>query len=142
MLRGLDPLLTPDLLHAVAGMGQGDTITAVDANCPAAATARRLVLLPGTGAPAILNTILTFPPIDDFETNPITLMQIVGEPDAAPGPVRDFIPELSRHAAPPPVATERHAFHRAAAAAFAAVHTGKRRFYGNILPRKGVIPPP
>ena len=26
MLRGLDPLLTPDLLHALASMGHGDTI--------------------------------------------------------------------------------------------------------------------
>ena len=32
MLRGLDPLLTPDLLHALASMGHGDTIAVVDAN--------------------------------------------------------------------------------------------------------------
>ena len=51
MLRGLDPLLTPDLLHALASMGHGDTIAVVDTNFPAAATARRLILLPGTDAP-------------------------------------------------------------------------------------------
>jgi L-fucose mutarotase len=142
MLRGLDPLLTPDLLHALASMGHGDTIAVVDANFPAAATARRLIPLPGTGAPAVLNAILTLLPIDDFEVDPITVMQVVGEPDATPDPVHDFIAVLSRHAAPPPVAIERHAFYRAAAAAFAVVHTGERRFYGNILLRKGVIPPP
>jgi L-fucose mutarotase len=142
MLRGLDPLLTPDLLHVLASMGHGDTIAVVDANFPAAATARRLILLPGTGAPAVLNAILTLLPVDDFESEPVTVMQVVGEPDATPDPVRDFVTVLSRHAAPPPVAVERHAFYRAAAAAFAVVHTGEPRFYGNILLRKGVIPPP
>ena len=141
MLRGLDPLLTTDLLHALASMGHGDTIAVVDANFPAAATARRLIPLPGTDAPAVLNAILTLLPIDDFEIDPITVMQVVGEPDATPDPVRDFIAVLSRHAAPPPIAIERHTFYRAAAAAFAVVHTGERRFYGNIVLRKGVIPP-
>jgi L-fucose mutarotase len=142
MLRGLDPLLTPDLLHALASMGHGDTIALVDANFPAAATASRLILLPGIDAPAVLDAILTLLPIDDFEPDPITVMQVVGDPAATPDPVRDFMTVLSRHAAPPPVAIERHAFYRAAAAAFAIVQTGERRFYGNILLRKGVIPPP
>ncbi len=141
-LRWLDPLLTPDLLHALASMGHGDTIVVVDANFPAAATARRLISLPGTGEPAVLNAILTLLPIDDFEIDPITVMQVVGEPDATPDPVRDFLGVRARHAAPPPVAIERHAFYRAAADAFAIVQTGERRFYGNILLRKGVIPPP
>jgi len=142
MLRGLDPLLTPDLLHALASMGHGDTIAVVDANFPAAATASRLILLRGIDAPAVLDAILTVLPIDDFEPDPITVMQVVGDPAATPDPVRDFMTVLARNAAPPPVAIERHAFYRAAAAAFAIVQTGERRFYGNILLRKGVIPPP
>jgi L-fucose mutarotase len=142
MLLGLDPLLTPDLLHALASMGHGDTIAVVDANFPAAAVARRLILLPAVEAPAALEAILTLLPIDDFEPDPIAVMQVVGDEDATPGPVRDFVTVLSRHAAPSPTAIERHAFYRAAAAAFAIVQTGERRFYGNILLRKGVIPPP
>jgi L-fucose mutarotase len=142
MLRGLDPLLTPDLLHALASMGHGDTIALVDANFPAAATARRLILLPGADAPAVLGAILTLLPIDDFESDPIMVMQMVGDPDAIADPVNDFIAILSRLAMPPPTAIERHAFYRAAATCFAIVQTGERRFYGNILLRKGVIPPP
>jgi L-fucose mutarotase len=142
MLRGIDPLLTPELLHALASMGHGDTIALVDANFPAAATARRLIVLPGIDAPTVLGAILTLLPIDDFEPDPITVMQVVGNPAATPAPVGEFITVLIRHAAPPPVAIERHAFYRAAAAAFAIVQTGERRFYGNILLRKGVIPPP
>jgi L-fucose mutarotase len=142
MLRGLDPLLTPDLLHALASMGHGDTIAVVDANFPAAATARRLIPLAGANAQAVLNAILTLLPIDEFEPDPITVMQVVGDGDATPPPVQDFATVLARHAAVPPVAIARHAFYRAAAACFAIVQTGERRFYGNILLRKGVIPPP
>jgi len=36
---------------------------------------------------------------------------------------------------------ERHAFYAAASDAFAIVRSGERRFYGNILLTKGVIPP-
>jgi L-fucose mutarotase len=141
MLRGLDPLLTPDLLHALASMGHGDTIAVVDANFPAAASARRLIFLPGADAPAALGAILSLLPIDDFEPDPITVMQVVGDPDATPAPLHDFSVVLLQHTAPSPVAIERHAFYRAAAACFAIVQTGERRFYGNILLRKGVIPP-
>jgi L-fucose mutarotase len=142
MLRGLDPLLTPDLLHALASMGHGDTVAVVDANFPATATARRLILLPGTNAPAGLAAILSLLPIDDFEPDPIMVMQVVGDAAATPPPLHDFIAVLSRHSLPAPVAMERHAFYRAAAACFAVIQTGERRFYGNIILRKGVIAPP
>ena len=50
MLIGLNPLLSPDLLHALAAMGHGDEIVVVDANFPAASCARRLIALDGIGA--------------------------------------------------------------------------------------------
>ena len=102
MLRGLDPLLTPDLLHALASMGHGDTIAVVDANFPAAATGRRLIPLPGIDAPAVLDAILSLLPIDTFEPDPVMVMQVVGDADATPPPVHDFATVLARHAAVPP----------------------------------------
>jgi L-fucose mutarotase len=35
MLVGLDPVLSPDLLHALAAMGHGDHVVLVDAHYPA-----------------------------------------------------------------------------------------------------------
>jgi L-fucose mutarotase len=142
MLRGLNPLLSPDLLHALASMGHGDRIGIVDANFPAAATARRLIQLAGIPASAALEAILSVLPIDDFEPGPAVAMQVVGDPATIPEPERDFIAILARHQLAPPVRLERHAFYRAAAACFAIVQTGERRFYGNILLTKGVVPPP
>ena len=45
MLKGIDPLLGPDLLRVLAAMGHGDELVIVDANFPAEANARRLVRL-------------------------------------------------------------------------------------------------
>ena len=47
MLTGIDPLLTPDLLRALAAMGHGDELAIVDANYPAAASGRDVIALPG-----------------------------------------------------------------------------------------------
>ena len=142
MLKGIDPLLTPELLHAMASAGHGDRIAIVDANFPAARVASRLVRLPGVSARRALQAVLSLLPVDDFEPDPVAVMQVVGDPGAVPEPVREFAAELARHDAPPPVALERHSFYAAASGAFVVIQTGERRFYGNVLLTKGVIPPP
>jgi L-fucose mutarotase len=53
MLKGIHPLLTPDLLHTLAGMGHGDEIVLCDANFPATRLGRRVIALPGVTAPAV-----------------------------------------------------------------------------------------
>jgi len=63
MLKGLDPLLGPDLLHALAAMGHGDELVVADANFPAASVARRLIRLPGIDAPRALRAILSVLPL-------------------------------------------------------------------------------
>lgn len=141
MLKGIDPLLTPDLLHALASMGHGDRIAIVDANFPAASHASRLVTLPAATAPAVLEAVLSLLPIDDFEPDPVAVMQVVNDPAAVPDVVGDFARVLRRFGLAQPTALERNAFYAASAAAFALVQTGERRFYGNILLTKGVVPP-
>ena len=39
MLKGISPLLSPELLHILASMGHGDEIVLADANFPAAMAA-------------------------------------------------------------------------------------------------------
>ena len=34
MLKGIDPLISPDLLLSLAEMGHGDELVIVDPNCP------------------------------------------------------------------------------------------------------------
>ena len=61
MLVGVHPLLTPDLLHALASMGHGDEIVIADANFPSASIARRIVAMPGADAPRVLEAIVRLP---------------------------------------------------------------------------------
>src|SRR5262245_60017962 len=143
MLKGLDPLLSPDLLHALAAMGHGDELVVADANFPAASVARRLVRLPGIDAPRALRAILSVLPLDTFAQTPAAVMAVVGNPETVPPPVREF-QDVVDFAAGRPVrieSIERFAFYERAKAAFAVVATGEHRFYGNIIVVKGVIPP-
>jgi len=141
MLKGLDPVLSPELLHALAAMGHGDEIAVVDANFPAASVARRLIRLDGVAAPRALQAILSLLPLDTFTETPAAVMAVVGDPAAVPPPVRDFQPLVEAAAGRPVrlVALERFAFYERARAAFAIVATGEPRGYGNILLTKGVI---
>jgi L-fucose mutarotase len=141
MLRGIHPLLSPDLLHALASMGHGDRIAVVDANFPASSHAKRLIALPGTTAPAALEAILSVLPVDDFEPDPVAVMQVVGDAAMVPETVREFAAILARQGLALPTNLERHEFYQAATGAFVVVQTGERRLYGNILVTKGIVPP-
>jgi L-fucose mutarotase len=141
MLRGIHPLLSPDLLHALAAMGHGDRIAVVDANFPALSHARRLIPMPGLTSSAVLQAILSVLPIDDFEPHPVSVMQVVGDAEMIPETVREFLDILAHNNLTPPARLDRHAFYRAAVEAFAVVQTGERRFYGNIILTKGAVPP-
>jgi L-fucose mutarotase len=82
MLKGIDPLLTPELLAALASMGHGDELALVDLNYPAASTAQRLVRLSGAGMIDMLSAVLGVFPLDGFVTEPVLRMEVEGEPEA------------------------------------------------------------
>ena len=143
MLKNLPLLLTPDALHALASMGHGDDLAIVDANFPSASLARqggaRLVELPGTDAPALLQAVLQLLPLDTFTADPARTMAVVGDAAAVPPPVAAFQAALAAAGEAPAMAVERHAFYAQAGAAFAIFRTGEMRKYGNILLRTGVV---
>ena len=140
MLIGLNPLLGAELLHALAAMGHGDTIVLVDANYPAT-RGRRLIDLAGADIVQGLRAVLSVLPLDSFVPDPASVMQVVGDPQALPPVCADMNRALADHGHKPAATLERHAFYAAAERAYAIVRTGERRFYGNILLTKGVIPP-
>ncbi len=140
MLIGLDPLLSADLLHALAAMGHGDRIVLVDANYPAT-RGRRLISLPGVDVVRTLKAVLSLLPCDTFVPDPAAIMQVVGDAAAVPPVVGEMNAVLAAHGWPAAVGIERHDFYAAAETAYAIVQTGERRFYGNVLLTKGVIPP-
>ena len=143
MLKGLDPLLSPDLLKTLRAMGHGDEIALVDANFPASSLGPPTLRLDGVSATAALDAILSVMPLDDFVAPACWRMEVVGAPEAEQPIFAEFraIVAAREGAGFALGALERHAFYARAAMAFAIVATGETRLYGNILLKKGVVRP-
>ena len=141
MLKGIDPLLTPDLLSTLRAMGHGDEIAIVDANFPAASAGPPVIRLGGVPADAVANAVLSVMPLDDFVPEAAWCMAVVGDPDANPPIFDAFRDALGRHESGEFVLhkLERFAFYARASACFAIVSTGERRLYGNVILKKGVV---
>ena len=142
MLKGVDPLLGPELLAILRAMGHGDEIVVADANFPSAALAQRLVRADGIDALRMLQAILSVMPLDDFAPAAFR-MTVVGKPKEVPPIAHEFQKLLRKVGEKRPVeALERNAFYERARGAFAVVATGETRLYGNLILKKGVIRPP
>ena len=75
MLKGISPILTPDLLKVLAEMGHGDELVIGDCNFPAASMGQRCVRQDGQNADELLNAILDLFPLDTYVEAPVTLMR-------------------------------------------------------------------
>lgn len=144
MLRHIDPLIHPDLLHVLARMGHGDEIVITDANFPSAAMATHSALGRelhiSCDVVRALGAILSLFPLDEHQPDPVMTMQVVGSPEDIPETVAEALPLLVAAGASPK-AIERFAFYDRAKTAFAILRTADARPYGNFILRKGVINP-
>jgi L-fucose mutarotase len=143
MLKGIPPILSPDLLHALRAMGHGDTISIVDGNYPADNAGRRVVRADAAGSVDILDAILAVMPLDDFVPVNAMIPEVKGDPAHDEPIFHEFRAVLARREGArvrlvklPPAE-----FYPAANAAYVMVATGERRLYGNIILKKGVIRP-
>lgn len=142
MLKGIDPLLGPELLAILRAMGHGDEIVVADGNFPAAQLARRLVRADGIDAPRMLQAILSVMPLDDFSAAAFR-MAVVGKAKKVPPIAHEFQKALRKAGERRGIETlQRTAFYERARDAFAVVATGETRLYGNLILKKGVIRPP
>ena len=66
MLINIDPILSPELLHALRSMGHGDKLVLADANFPSASLAKKLIRLDGANIPNAAKAILSVLPLDSF----------------------------------------------------------------------------
>ena len=142
MLKGIDPLLGPELLAILRAMGHGDEIVIADANFPAEANAQRLVRLDGVAGPRAVHAVVSVLPLDDFVPEAAFRMEDSSAPDVIPPVCREYAEVLADAGYDRAIAPiERHAFYARAQEAYAIVATGEPRFWGNLILKKGVIPP-
>jgi L-fucose mutarotase len=148
MLKNIDPLLSPELLFVLAAMGHGDEIAVVDANFPADSVAHgtchgQVVSLAGASMPEAVVAILSVLPLDEFVDAPVRRMAVGDATDELAEVQREVQAVIDREAGRhwPMGVLERFAFYEAARGSYAVVLTGERRYFGNVLIKKGALPP-
>ena len=147
MLKHLDPLLNADVLHALRAMGHGDSLLLCDTNFPADAVARQTVvgrpLRIDVDVPTAVRAVLSVFPLDSFVEHPALRMEVVDRPDEIPEVQAEIQREIDRAEGRhlPMGSIERFAFYERARQCYGVIATNERRFYGNVILQKGVIPP-
>ena len=140
MLKGVPPLLTPELLHTVAEMGHGDRLAIVDRNYPSHSSAPRVHHLAGADTAAAARAILAVFPVDDFDTPAAFRITPVGDASVRESHA-EFAAELAaaedREIEVAPM--ERHDFYALARQCYAIVQTGESRGYSCFVLVKGVL---
>jgi L-fucose mutarotase len=141
MLKGVHPLIGPQLLATLARMGHGDLLLVVDRNYPAYAAAVPVHRIDGVGAVAAIEAILTLLPIDDFIDAPMLRMGPVDNP-AEITPIQDAVRALVERVEGRSIEIEmleRGAYYQRARQAAAIVATGERQPYGCFGFVKGIV---
>lgn len=141
MLKGISPILPPELLKVLAEMGHGDELVIGDCNFPAASMGKRCVRADGHRGTELLDAILQLFPLDTFVDAPVTLMQPApGFMEGDPPIWQEFSRIIERHQ--PGTKTEqieRFAFYERAKAAYATLATGEKAFYACVIIKKGCL---
>ncbi len=144
MLKGISPLLSPELLKALDEMGHGDTLVIADGNFPAESVGKnaKVIRADGHGVPELLDAVLSLLPLDAYVDAPVSLMEVV--------PWRHLrhtqdLGQIQRHSSPARAGTQRYsnlakrfAFYEEKDADLI-IATGETAIYANILLQKGVV---
>ena len=144
MLKGIHPLLTPELLKIMMEMGHDDALVLCDANFTAQSIAagKPVIRLPGVSMLQAVQAVTSLFPLAADVSHPVAFMAVSGESDTYRSALQRevttfFTPELLPSQSVEPV--ERYAFYDRARGAYAYVLTGEKQPFGNFILRKGVI---
>ena len=142
MLKGINKIITPDLLYVLAKMGHGDEIVISDGNFPGESIGRQTLRADGSDVPELLSAILELFPLDTYVEKPVNLMEVMPG-DNVETPIWDeytciVAAEDSRGGAAIGH-IERFAFYEEAKKAYAIIATGEGALYANVMLQKGVV---
>ena len=142
MLKGISPIISPDLLSVLARMGHGDEIIFADAHFPGETFNSNVLRADGIKIPELLEAVLPLFELDSYVDAPLIMMAAV-EGDTLDSSVESSYLKKVKLTNPQISATERidrFAFYERAKNTFAVVMTGETAKYGNIILKKGVTP--
>ena len=137
MLKGISPVISPDLLKTLAEMGHGDEIVIADAYFPGHSLHSRVLRADGVPADLLLAGIAPLFELDSY-ASPVIMMAPV--PGDSLDPAVEARYRAALHFDDPIECIERFAFYQRARSAFAILISGETSQYGNIILKKGVTP--
>ena len=142
MLKGISPLLSPELLATLSAMGHGDEIILADAHFPGDTFNANVIRADGLLVPDLLDAILPLFELDSYVEAPLVMMAAVEGDTLNPAVEKAYRAPVDKHApnTPPIARIGRFEFYDRAKEAFAVVMSGDTAKYGNILLKKGVTP--
>ena len=140
MLKGISPLLSPELLATLYRMGHGDEIVFGDAHFPGHTFNERVIRADGLLIADLLDAVLPLFALDEYVDAPVMMMACVPGDEPDPAVEAGYRAAIDRHApeTPPIAFVERFAFYEQTKNAFAVVMTGDARKYANVILKKGV----
>lgn len=144
MLKGISPMLSPELLKVLCEMGHSDTIVIADGNFPAETMGKNAIVLrmDGHGVPEILKAILTVFPLDQYIEKPVSLMERVPGDNADISIWKKYeeIIEKEEPRGTSVIQTlERFAFYVESKKAYAVIATSETSQYANVILQKGCV---
>ena len=140
MLKGISPLLSPDLLAILCSMGHGDEIVIADTHFPGESMGQRVIRADGLLVPDLLDAILPLFELDSYVDSRAVMMAAVEGDQLDADVVASYQSRITAANNTPIAHIDRFDFYDRARDAFAVVMTGDTGKYGNILLKKGVTP--
>lgn len=142
MLKGISPLLSPDLLALLSRMGHGDEIVLADAHFPGESFNKNVLRADGLRIPDLLAAILPLFELDSYVASPLVMMAAVEGDELDPAVEQSYLVAIHKTYpnAAPIERINRFAFYERTKGAFAVVMSGETAKYGNIILKKGVTP--
>jgi L-fucose mutarotase len=142
MLKGISPLISPQLLETMARMGHGDELVLADAHFPGESLGKRIIRADGLHIADLLEAILPLFELDTYVPHPVIMMEPVVGDRLDPGVEGSYMKRIALTNSNLPLVKrlDRYAFYERAKNAFAVVMTGETAKYGNIILIKGVTP--
>ncbi len=141
MLKGVDPLLSGDLLAILDDMGHGDQLALVDRNFPAVSSGRPVIRLGEVTILRAAEAILSVLPLDSFQPHPLERMEVEDDP-VRTTPVQDDLLSLAARIEERPLqygVIPRLHFYERVRSVSAVVHTLDSVPYGCFILHKGVV---
>lgn len=142
MLKGISPVISPQLLAALASMGHGDEIVLADAHFPSGNINENILRADGIKITELLKAILPLFELDAYVPCPVFMMDAVQGDKIDPLVEEQYLKAIheTNPRLPGIERLERFAFYERAKNAYCVLITGELSKYGNIILKKGVTP--